>query len=228
MGLKDRIAGSILGPYTYGKVLGRNTVIEGGSGLANIAFFNHGYRAKQSGLLAQWELFDTVSDMEAAGFKHRYDESFKIVGAQLPADELILYKNLHRDMIPVAYLLVSTVASSIMQTANSAKFCGGMSRAVSKAMTNSGLYAHREEATEALAAHVRLHGPTSSLAVIDLAKPADGDFLEFSLVRCAEISETQSQYAFTRTGACRLRSLADTLFAETFRCIFEAKNKFGW
>jgi hypothetical protein len=228
MGLRDWIAGNVAGPRAYGKALGRQTVMEGARGLSNSAFFNHGARPKESDASVRPGIFDTVSDMEAAGFKHRYEETFKIVIPFLPLDEQVLCRNLHEGMVPYTYLLVSSIASSFMQRDNSARFCDGLTLSVSRAMADCGLYPHHAAAREALLSHMRLYEAASNSAILDAANPACGDFLESCLLRCAEVSSTQSQYAFSRTGACQLKSIAITLFEETLKSMFAATNQFKW
>jgi hypothetical protein len=227
MGLRDWIAGNVAGPRAYGKALGRQTAMEGGRGLANSAFFNHGARPKESDSSGLPAIFDTVSEMEAAGFKHRYDDTFHIVGALLSADEKVLCRNLHAEMVPFVYLVISSITWSVMQRDKSAQFCDGLTDSVSRAMADCGLYGSQKEASEALLSYRRLYEAASN-PVILASNPASGDFLEYSLIRCADMGGAQSQYAFARTGACRLKDITATLFAETFKSIFAATRQFNW
>jgi hypothetical protein len=228
LGLKDWIAGNVAGPRAYGEALGRQTAMEGGRGLANSAFFSHGARPKESDASTDQVIFDTVSEMELAGFKHRYEETFRIVGALLSADEQLLYKSLHIGMTPFAYLVVSSIASSLMRRDNSEKFCSGLTEAASRAMADSGLYANHTAAKEALLSYVRSYETSSNPAILNLGKPASGDFLEHSLIRCIEVSGAQSQYAFVRTGTFRLNLIATTIWEETLTSILGATRQFRW
>ena len=227
MNPKGESTGNIAEPRQYGEALGLQTAMEGGSALANSAFFNHGSREKQSDPIAGPAIFDTVFEMEAAGFVHRYDDTFNIVGPELPADEQILYGFLHAEMVPFAYLMISSTAQSVMQPENSAKFGAGLANAVSNAMTDCGLYLHHEEAAEALKSLTRQY-ESASCPVVVSANPACGDFLEYSLTKCVDLPGAQSQFAFARTGTCRFKDVTDPFFAETFKSIFEATKDFGW
>ncbi len=233
VGLLDWIAGKVAGPSAYGKVLGRRTVMEGGRGLANSAFFNHGTRPKELGVTAYSEVFESVSDMEAAGFKPRYEDTFKITAALLSVDEQVLYRNLHIAMVAFAHHLIANIASSMMCKDNSARFCDGLTDSVSREVVACGLYGQRSAVREALVSHTRLfrtYEAAANPAIMDLANPACGDFLEFSLITFGQISGAQSQYdyAFARTGACSLKNVAVPLFEETIKSILGATQHYNW
>lgn len=201
--------------------------MEAGRGLANCAFFSHGSRPKDAASSDQL-IFDTVAEMESAGFKHRYDDTFRIVGAMLPADERLLYLSLHAGMTPFACLLVSNLASPFMQQRNFDEFSAGVAEATSIEMTDSGLYADAASAKAALKSYTHWYKSASNPAILDTRKPARGDFLEASLIRCIEQSGTQSQYAFVRTGTFRLDMMATTIIEETANSIAAAARNFEW
>jgi len=68
MGLKDWLA-KVSGPKGYGDALGRSAR-EAGSALANIVFMSHGIGPNGG----PTTIFDTVADMEAAGFAPGFKE----------------------------------------------------------------------------------------------------------------------------------------------------------
>jgi hypothetical protein len=94
MGLKDWIAGKVAGPQSYGDVLGRKAR-ENGSALANVLFMSHGSMACGGPTI----IFDTVEEMEAAGFKPRFEEMTEMDLNFLSDEERLLFKNLQTAMI---------------------------------------------------------------------------------------------------------------------------------
>src|SRR5713101_570331 len=110
MGLKDWIAGKVAGPQSYGDVLGRKAR-ENGSVLANVLFMSHGTMAGEGPLA----IFDSVEEMEAAGFEPRFEEITEMDPDSLSEDERLLFKNLQTAMISFAFIVNSNGALQNMR-----------------------------------------------------------------------------------------------------------------
>jgi hypothetical protein len=100
MGLKDWFAKNVAGPNGYGGALGR-TAREAGSALGNAVFSSHGKKIGNGSTV----IFDTVSEMHAAGFDPYSTIPQNIELISLNETEQSLLKNLYVAMISFVFMV---------------------------------------------------------------------------------------------------------------------------
>jgi hypothetical protein len=223
MGLKKWLAGKVAGPQSYGDVLGRHAR-EGGSALANMVFMSHGTRPNAGPTI----IFDTVAEMEAAGFNPRFTEITEIDIGSLSIDEQLLLKSLQRAMISFAFIVNSNGALQYMRRDNTSKFRNGLGPSLLKSMVDCGLFERIETAQTEVLSYAESVDPPSSSTVLKIEKPASGDLLELFILRAVGLSGVKSRYGFTRTGLTGFDVVAVSLVEETLKSIAGATLQYKW
>ena len=223
MGLKDWLAGSVSGPQGYGSVMGRQAR-EGGSALANAMFLSHGSRPGQGPAT----IFDTLAEMEAAGFKPRYEELSRLDITSLTKDEQRVFKSLTTAMISYAFIVNSNGALQNMRQDNTSRFRNGLGPSLLQSTVDCGLFGDVEAARAALLSYIRLFASSSISTILNKAKPASGDLLEHFIIKSIEASEAKAQYGIVRTGIIGFDIVAVPLVVEFMKSIIAATQHYGW
>ena len=223
MGLKDWLAGKVAGPQSYGDVMGRQAR-EGGSALANVVFISHGTRTTGG----RTTIFDTPAEMEVAGYKPRFTEIVEINFGSLTKDEQLLFKSLQTAMISFAFIVNSNAALQSMRRENTSKFRNGLGPSLLKSMVENHLFDRIETAQTEVLSYVNAVDSTSASTVMNMDKPASGDFLEQFIVRAVAVSGSTLQYGFTRTGLTGFDLMAIPLAQETMKSIYGAATQYKW
>jgi len=225
MGLKDWIAGKVAGPQSYGDVLGRKAR-ENGSVLANVLFMSHGTMAGEGPLA----IFDSVEEMEAAGFEPRFEEITEMDPDSLSEDERLLFKNLQTAMISFAFIVNSNGALQNMRRENTSKFRNGLGPSLLKSMVDSGLFGRFETAQAELLFYVDTVKAAPTSTVLNMDKPGSGDLLEHFIAKALEVSGTKCRYGFTRTKLQTLdfKIVAASLVEVTLESIVRATLHYKW
>lgn len=169
---------------------------ENGSALANVVFIGHGKRPNGGPPI----IFDTAADMEAAGFKPRFEAIVKIELDSLTEDERLLFKSLQTSMISYTFIVNSNGALQNMRRDNTSKFHNALGPSLLQSMVDCGLFAKIEAAQAALLSYIKSIDSASTATVFNLEKPASGDLLEHFIVRAVEVAGATFRYGFTRTG----------------------------
>jgi hypothetical protein len=221
MGLKDWLAGSVVGPSGFGDTMGPQ-VREAGSALANAVFLSHGRRSEKGPAT----VFDTLSDMGSAGLKPRYAPLAKVELSSLTVDEERLLTNLTVCLISYVWVVNSNAALQVMRRDNTSKFRNGLGYSLKKSMVDCGLFVNLKAAEDALRSNVQSMGSVS--VVLNETKPASGDLLEYFIIRSVEVSGVAGQYGFVRTGLTGFDVVAVPIFDESLAAIFRATKKYQW
>jgi hypothetical protein len=223
MGLKDWFAGKVAGPQSYGDVMGRYAR-EGGSALANLVFMSHGTGPNGGPTI----IFDTVADMEAAGFKPRFTAITEIDLGSLTEDEQLLFKSLQTTMISFAFIVNSNGALQNMRRDNTSKFRNGLGPSLLKSLVDYGLFERIATAQTELLSCIKSFESASISTVLNMEKPASGDLLEHFIVRAVRVSRATSRYGFTRSGFTGFDVMAVSLVEETLKSIVGATLQYTW
>jgi hypothetical protein len=223
MGVKDWLARSVLGPQGYGSAMGRQAR-EGGSALANAVFLSHGSRPG-GGPAA---IFDTLPEMEAAGFKPRYEGLSRLDITSLTLDEQRFFKSLTMAMISYAFIVNSNGALQSMRRDNTSKFRNGLGPSLLQSTVDCGLFGDIEAARAALLSYIRLTESSSISTILNKEKPASGDLLEHFIIRSIEASGAKAQYGVVRTGITGFDTVAVPLAGEILKSIVVAARQYGW
>jgi hypothetical protein len=223
MGLKDWVAGKVAGPKSYGGVLGRHAR-EGGSALANMLFMSHG----TSPIGGAAAVFDTRADMEAAGFKPRFEEITEIDVTSLTPEEQNVFRSLQTAMISFAFIVNSNAALQYMRRDNTSKFRNGLGPSLLRSMVDCGLMANVEAAKDTVMSYVETVDSASASKVLNIERPADGDLLERFIERAVRLSQAKSRHGFTRTGLTGFDLVAVPLVQETLKSILGATQQYNW
>lgn len=223
MGLKHWLAGSVSGPKGYGGFMGRQAR-ECGSALANTVFLGHG-SAPGGGPTT---VFDTLPEMEAAGFKPRYEESSTLDLTSLTLDEQQFFKSLTAAMISYAFLVNSNGALQYMRRDNTSKFRNGLGPSLLQSEVDCGLFNDIEAARTSLLSYLSLIESSSISTVLNMQKPASGDILEHFIIKSGELPGAKAQFGVVRTGILGFDSVAVPLVEEVLKAIIGATQKYGW
>lgn len=223
MGLKDWLAGSVSGPQGYGSVMGRQAR-EGGSALANAVFLSHGSRSGGGPAT----IFETLAEMEAAGFKPRYDELSRLDITSLTLDEQRFFKSLTAAMISYAFMVNSNGALQNMRRDNTSRFRNGLGPSLLQSTVDCGLFGDIEAARTALLFYIRLFESSSISTILNREKPASGDLLEHFIIKSIEVSGAKAQYGVVRTGITGFDTVAVPLVEEVLKSIVAAAQRYGW
>jgi len=221
MGLKDWFAGNVAGPKSYGNALGRSAR-EGGSALGNAMFSSHGSKPG-NGPIA---IFDTLSDMQSAGFEPFSETPQPIELASLSRAEGSLLKNLHVGMIAFAFIVNSNAALQYMKRENTSRFRNGLGPSLLQSTVDCGLFDNVESARIAVMSYVTALPPIQ--VVLNMERPGSEDLLEHLIRKATQASGNTSQYAFVRSGFTGFDSFAITIAEETLKSILAATKKFNW
>jgi hypothetical protein len=223
MGLKDWMAGKVAGPQSYGEVMGRQAR-EGGVALANVVFISHG--AQSTG--DRTTIFDTRSEMEAAGYKPRFKEIVEVNFGTLTKDEQLLFRSLQTAMISFAFIVNSNAALQYMQRENTSKFRNGLGPSLLRSMVEYHLFDRIETAQTEVLSYANSVSSTSASSVLNMDRPASGDILEQFIERAVAVSGSTLQYGFTRTGLTGFDLVAVPLARETVKSIYGAATQYKW
>ena len=223
MGFKDWLAQNVLGPEGYGDAMGRQAR-DGGSALANAVFLSHGTRPGAGAEM----IFDTLSEMEAAGFKPRYDGASGLDLASLTLEEQRVFKSLTRALIAYAFLVNSNGALQNMRRDNTSKFRNGLGPSLLQSTVQCGLFGDIESARGDLLSWIRLFESSSISSILNVDKPASGDLLEYFIVKSVELAEPVNAYGAVRAGLTGFDAVAVPLVEETLKSIVAATQHFGW
>ena len=221
MGFKNWFAGNIAGPKGYGNALGRSAR-EGGSALGNAMFSSHGSKPG-NGPIA---IFDTLSDMQSAGFDPFSETPHPIELASLSQAEQSLLKNLHIAMVAFVFIVNSNGALQYMKRDNTSKFRNGLGPSLLQSTVDCDLFDNVELARVAVMSYVTSLPPLPT--VLNMEQPGSGDLLEHFIGRAAQASGNASRYAFIRSGFTGFDSVAITIAEETLKSILAATKKFNW
>jgi len=221
MGLKDWFAGNVAGPKSYGNALGRSAR-EGGSALGNAIFSSHGSKPG-NGPIA---IFDTLSDMQSAGFDPFLETPKPIELALLSQAEQSLLKNLHVAMVAFVFIVNSNAALQYMKRDNTSKFRNGLGPSLLQSTVDCGLFDNVESAQSAVMSYVTSLPPLPT--VLNMERPGSGDLLEHFVRRATQATGNASQYAFVRSGFTGFDSVAIAIAQETLKSILAATKKFNW
>ena len=173
-------------------------------------------------------IFDTVNEMEAAGFKPRFEAIKKINLDSLTGDEQLLFRSLQTAMISYAFMVNSNGALQNMRRDNTTKFRNGLGPSLLKSMVDCGLFDSMEKARIELLAYIKSFKSAPISTVFNLEKAASGDLLEHFIVRSVEVSGAKSRYGFVRTGLTGFDLIAISLVEETLKSIVRATLQYKW
>lgn len=221
MGLKDWFAGNVVGPKGYGNALGR-TAREAGSALGTAMFSSHGSKQENGPIM----IFDTLSDMQSAGFKPYSETPRTVELSSLHETERTLLKNLHVAMVSYAFIANSNAALQYMRRDNTSKFRTGLGPSLLQSTVDCGLFDNVEAAQVAVMSYVDSLPPIPT--VLNMERPGSEDLLQFFIDKASQASGNASRYAFVRSGFTGFDSLAIALTEETLRSILAASKKFNW
>lgn len=219
MGLKDWLA-KLSGPKGYGWAMGR-TAREGGSALANALFMSHGTTTNTGPTI----IFDTESDMKAAGFTPRFEAMTPLDLSSLSAEEHVLFMSVQIAMISFAFIANSNAALGSMRRKNTSRFRNGLGPSLLQSMIDCGLFERIETARVAVTSYVETVDTASTPMVLNTERAASGDLLERFILRAVQLSKAKSTYGFTRD---RFDVFAIPLVEETFKSIFAATQEYNW
>jgi hypothetical protein len=197
---------------------------EHGSALANMVFMSHG--ARQGGGVAA--VFDTAAELQAAGFKPRYQEVTEIELSSLSEEQQLLFTSLHVAMISFAFVVNSNAALQNMRPESASKFRDGLGPSLFQSMANCGLVHGAEGARSAVLAHAKSAMSAGARTVLNLQRPASEDILEHLILRAVAVSGAKAGYGFVRTGATGFDVVAVPLVQETLRSIAGAILQYKW
>jgi len=221
MSIKNWFAGSVVGPKGYGGALGQ-PAREAGSALGNAVFGSHGSKSNRGVIM----IFDTLSDMQSAGFEPYSEEPKAIELIALNESQQFLFKNLHIAMISYVFLVNSNAALQYMQRDNTAKFRNGLGPSLLKSMVDCDLFDDIEAARVAVLSYV--NSIPSIRTVLNTKRPASEDLLEHFITTSVKASSTTLQYALVRTGITGFDTLAITVAEETLKSILAATKSYNW
>ncbi|HXQ20495.1 MAG TPA: hypothetical protein VN812_02390, partial [Candidatus Acidoferrales bacterium] len=173
-------------------------------------------------------VFDTAADMEAAGFKPRFDEIAEIDLASLTVDEQRVLTSLQMAMISFAFIVNSNAALQYMRRDNTSKFRNGLGPSLLRSMVDCGLVADEEAAKDALMSYVQTVDANSASTILNIERPASGDLLERFIEEAVRRSQAKSAYGFIRTGLTGFDVVAIPLVQETLKSIFGATRHYKW
>ena len=191
---------------------------------ANAVFLSHG-SGPQGGPAT---IFDTLPEMEAAGFKPRYEELSRLDLTSLTSDEQRFFKSLTAAMISYAFLVNSNGALQNMRRDNTSKFRNGLGPSLLQSTVDCGLFSDIEAARTALLSYIRLFESSSISTILNKEKPASGDLLEHFIIKSIEVSGARAQYGVVRTGITGFDTVAVPLVEEVLKSIVEAARQYGW
>jgi hypothetical protein len=221
MGLKDWFAGNVAGPKGCGNALGRSAR-EAGSALGNAMFSSHGNKPANGSIM----IFDSVSDIQSAGFEPYSETPQTIELTSLNEAEQSLLKNLHVAMISYVFIVNSNAALQYMRRDNTSKFRNGLGPSLLQSTVDCGLFDNVELARAAVMSYVNSLPPIPT--VLNMERPGFEDLLEHFIRKATQTSGNAFQYAFVRSGFTGFDSLAITLAEETLKSILAATKKFNW
>jgi hypothetical protein len=201
--------------------LGRSAK-EAGSALGNAVFSSHG-RKPGNGLIV---IFDTLADMQSAGFEPYSETPQTIELTSLSEAEQSLLKNLHVAMISYVFIVNSNAALKYMRRDNTSKFRNGLGPSLLQATVDCGLFDNVELARAAVMSYVNSLPPVPT--VLNMERPGSEDLLEHFIRKATQASGNASRYAFVRSGFTGFDSLAITIAEETLKSILAATKKFNW
>ena len=221
MGLKDWFAGNVAGPKGYGNALGRSAR-EAGSALGNAVFSSHGRKPEDGSIM----IFDTLSDMQSAGFEPYSETPQPIKLTSLSEAEQSLLKNLHVAMISYVFIVNSNAALQYMRRANTSKFRNGLGPSLLQSTVDCGLFDAVDSARVAVMSYVSSLPPIPT--VLNMDRPGSEDLLEHFIRKATQACGNAPRYAFVRIGFTGFDSLAITIAEETLKSILAATKKFNW
>ena len=221
MGFKDWFAGKVVGPKGYGNALGRSAR-EAGSALGNAMFSSHGRKPGNGPIM----IFDTLLDMQSAGFEPYSETPQPIELTSLSEAEQSLLKNLHVAMTSFVFIVNSNAALKYMRRDNTSKFRNGLGPSLLQSTVDCGQFENVESARVAVMSYVNSLPPIQT--VLNMERPASEDLLEHFIRKAMQASGNDSQYAFVRSGFTGFDSLAITIAEETLKSILAATKKFNW
>ncbi len=221
MGLKDWFAKNVAGSKGYGNALGR-TAREGGSALGNALFSSHGSKPGNAPIT----IFDTLPDMQSAGFEPFSETPQTIELSSLTENERSLLRNLHVGTIAFVFIVNSNAALQYMRRDNTSKFRNGLGPSLLQSTVDYGLFGNVESARAAVMSYVTAL-PLIQI-VLNMERPGSEDLLEHFIRKATQASGNTSQYAFVRSGFTGFDSFAITIAEETLKSILAATKKFNW
>ncbi len=171
-------------------------------------------------------IFDTLLDMQLAGFKPYSEKPQMIELTSLSETERSLLRNFHVAMLSYVFMVNSNAALQYMRRDNTSKFRNGFGPSLLQAIVGCGLFNDVESARVAVASYVSSLPPVST--VMNMERPGSGDLLECFILKATQASDTTSQYAFVRGGFTGFDSVALTIAQETLKSILAATKKFNW
>lgn len=185
-------------------------------------FSSHG-RKPGNGLIV---IFDTLADMQSAGFEPYSETPQTIELTSLSEAEQSLLKNLHVAMISYVFIVNSNAALKYMRRDNTSKFRNGLGPSLLQATVDCGLFDNVELARAAVMSYVNSLPPVPT--VLNMERPGSEDLLEHFIRKATQASGNASRYAFVRSGFTGFDSLAITIAEETLKSILAATKKFNW
>lgn len=221
MGLKDWFAKNVAGPTGYGQALGR-PAREAGSALGNALFSSHGSKPGNASIT----IFDTMPDMQSAGFEPYSPTPRKIELTSLDGADQTLLKSLHIAMISFVFVVNSNAALQYMRRDNTSKFRNGLGPSLLQSTVDCGLFGDVESARAAVMSYVTALPQIQT--VLNMERPGSEDLLEHFIRKATRASGNNSQYAFVRSGFTGFDSFATTIAEETLKSILAATKKFNW
>lgn len=197
---------------------------EGGSALANAVFLSHGTKPR-GGPPA---IFESLSEMEEAGFTARYGESLRADLALLTADERLVFKGLSVAMISYVFVASSYKALKTMRRDNTSKFRNGLGPSLLQSTVDCGLFSGIEPARSALLSYTDLADSSSVPVLFNMEKPASGDLLEDFILKSIERSGAKARYGVARTGITGFDIVAVPLMEGVSKAITDAVQQYHW
>jgi hypothetical protein len=171
-------------------------------------------------------IFETVSEMQTAGFNPYSVTPKNIEITSLSETEQSLLKNLHIAMISFVFIVNSNAALRYMKRDNTSKFRNGLGPSLLQSTVDCGLFDKIDSARAVVTSYV--NALPQIPVVLNMERPGSEDLLEHFIQQAIKASDNTFQYAFVRSGFTGFDSVAITIAEETLKSILGATKQFNW